>query len=61
MMKSIKHIFENSNFYKEVRIVSLLDRLLETVLGKIKKCISMNLALKFGKNGKFDLFADENT
>jgi hypothetical protein len=61
MMKSIKHIFENSNFYKELRIVSLLDRLLEAILGKIKGCISMSLALKHGKSEQLDFFSDENT
>lgn len=61
MMKSIKHIFENSNFYKEVRIVSLLDRLLDALLEKIKGRVNITLAFQFGKDGQYDLFFDEHT
>jgi hypothetical protein len=35
-MKSLKSIYENSNFYKEARMVSFIDRLLECILSKIK-------------------------
>lgn len=28
LLKSLKNIYENSNFYKEARIVSFIDRLL---------------------------------
>ena len=37
LMKSLSSIFDTSNFYKEARMVSFLDRLLETVTAKIKK------------------------
>jgi hypothetical protein len=61
MMKSIKHIYENSNFYKEVRIVSLLDRLLENIIAKIKTHINISQALRQGRSGGFDKFADDST
>lgn len=31
LLKSLKNIYENSNFYKEARIVSFVDRLLECI------------------------------
>jgi hypothetical protein len=40
LLKSLKSIYENSNFYKEARIVSFVDRLLE--------CIKQKLVSKFG-------------
>jgi hypothetical protein len=40
LLKSLKNIYDNSNFYKEARIVSFVDRLLATI--KIK------LQAKFG-------------
>lgn len=36
LMKSLKNIYENSNFYKEARIVSFIDRLLDCICAKIK-------------------------
>lgn len=36
LLKTLKHVYENSNFYKEARIVSFVDRLLGIVQGKIK-------------------------
>lgn len=35
LLKSLKSIYESSNFYKEARIVSFIDRLLTTVIGQI--------------------------
>ena len=32
LLKSLKNIYENSNFYKEARIVSFIDRLLDCIL-----------------------------
>lgn len=40
LLKSLKSIYENSNFYKEARIVSFVDRLLD--------CIKLKLQKKFG-------------
>lgn len=36
LLKSLKNIYENSNFYKEARIVSFIDRLLETIKKKLQ-------------------------
>ena len=35
LLKSLQNIYENSNFYKEARIVSFVDRLLETIKKKL--------------------------
>ena len=35
LLKSLKNIYENSNFYKEARIVSFVDRLLATIKRKL--------------------------
>lgn len=42
LLKSLKNIYENSNFYKEARIVSFIDRLLDCILGKIKTKINIH-------------------
>jgi len=36
LLKTLKHVFDNSNFYKEARIVSFMDRLLTCVVLKLK-------------------------
>lgn len=36
LLNSLKNIYENSNFYKELRIVSFVDRLLKCVIKKLK-------------------------
>lgn len=36
LLKSLKNIYENSNFYKEARIVSFINRLLDCIINKIK-------------------------
>jgi hypothetical protein len=48
-MKSLKNIYENSNFYKEARIVSFIDRLLLCMTQKIKDKININSAIAQGK------------
>ncbi len=48
LLKSLKHVYENSNFYKEARIVSFIDRLLVCVQNKIKTQCSIGLALLHG-------------
>lgn len=45
LLKSLKNIYENSNFYKEARIVSFIDRLLDCIVGNIKKRTSINLSI----------------
>jgi hypothetical protein len=37
LLKSLNKIYKTSNFYKEVRIVSFIDKLLTTVKTKIMK------------------------
>jgi hypothetical protein len=49
-MKSLKNIYENSNFYKEARIVSFIDRLLDCIIKKIKAKTSINKSIVEGKN-----------
>ena len=50
LMKSLKNIYENSNFYKEARIVSFIDRLLDCIIKKIKAKTSINKSIVEGKN-----------
>lgn len=54
LLKSLKNIYENSNFYKEARIVSFVDRLLDCITQKIKQKISVNIAVSQGKNNYED-------
>ena len=42
LLKSLKNIYESSNFYKEARIVSFVDRLLDCIMNKIKERISIH-------------------
>jgi len=48
LLKSLKNIYENSNFYKEARIVSFIDRLMECIMNKIKARMSINLSIVRG-------------
>ena len=48
-MKSLKNIYENSNFYKEARIVSFIDRLLDCITKKISEKVNINRAVQMGK------------
>jgi hypothetical protein len=41
----LRHVFDNSNFYKELRIVSFFERLLVSVQSKIEGQISFEKAL----------------
>lgn len=54
LMKSLKNIYENSNFYKEARIVSFIDRLLECIISKIKEKININAAVSQGKENNYE-------
>ena len=49
LLKSLKNIYENSNFYKEARIVSFIDRLLDCILRKIKAKLDINISIIRGK------------
>ena len=48
LLKSLKNIYENSNFYKEARIVSFIDRLLDCIMSKFKNQMSLSLSIKKG-------------
>jgi len=41
LLKSLHNIYNNSNFYKEARIVSFVDRLMETIKAKLKSKVSL--------------------
>jgi len=41
LLKSLNSIYQNSNFYKEARIVSFIDRLLQTIRQKIEAKLSL--------------------
>ena len=45
LLKSLKSIYDNSNFYREARIVSFVDRLFNCILGKFKKKFSIQLSI----------------
>ena len=49
LLKSLKHIYDSSNFYKEARIISFIDRLLESIISKIKLFITVNKCIIKGK------------
>lgn len=49
LLKSLKNIYENSNFYKEARIVSFIDRLLQCLLRKLQSNFSINKSVMRGK------------
>lgn len=51
LMKTLHNIFESSRFYKEVRMVSFLDRLLQTITGKIKKRVNLAKGIKEAMQG----------
>ena len=50
LLKSLKNIYDSSNFYKEARIVSFLDRLLECVTTKIKSKLSIPKCIQKGQS-----------
>lgn len=41
LLKSLNNIYKNSNFYKEARIVSFVDRLLDCIKTKIKAKLNL--------------------
>ena len=58
LMKSLKSIYDNSNFYKEARIVSFIDRLLDCILGKVKNSMTISRSVLRGKTD-FEVFDQE--
>ena len=58
LLKSLKNIYESSNFYKEARIVSFIDRLLECILRKVKAKLTINISIMRGKKN-LELFDQE--
>ena len=44
IMSSLKSVYENSNFYKEARIISFIDHMYEGLLGKMKRELNVNRA-----------------
>ena len=50
-MKTLHNIFQSSRFYKEARMVSFLDRLLLTIVNKIKKRVTLGKALSEATQG----------
>ena len=51
LMKSLSNIFDTSNFYKEARMVSFLNRLLDTITAKVRKYCSLGRALREANDG----------
>ena len=45
LLKSLKNIYQNSNFYKEARIVSFVDRLLEKIKSKLQGKLGLQKSL----------------
>ena len=45
LLKSLRNIYQNSNFYKEARIVSFVDRLLDTIKLKLKAKLGLQLSV----------------
>ena len=48
LLKSLKNIYDNSNFYKEARIVSFVDRLLDCIKLKLQKKFSLQQSVQMG-------------
>lgn len=48
LLKSLKNIYDNSNFYKEARIVSFVDRLLLTITAKLKNKFGLQMSVMKG-------------
>ena len=51
LMKTLENIFQSSRFYKEARMVSFIDRLLQVITAKIKKRITLAKALSEASQG----------
>jgi len=54
LMNSLHNIFQSSNFYKENRILSFLDRLLTVIQLKIRQKLSLQQVLKQAASNAFD-------
>lgn len=54
LLKTCKHVYENSSFYKEARIVSFIDRLVACLVAKIKARVSMRGAIRAGSQADSD-------
>ena len=50
-MRTLQNIYKSSRFYKEARMVSFLDRLLQTIVDKIKKRVTLGKALREASQG----------
>ena len=48
LLKSLNNIYQNSNFYKEARIVSFVDRLLEKVKSKLQAKMGLQQSMLNG-------------
>lgn len=46
LLKSLHNIFQTSNFYKEVRIVSFVDKLVATLIKKVQQTQNIQAAVK---------------
>ena len=51
LMRTLQNIYKSSRFYKEARMVSFLDRLLQTIVDKIKKRVTLGKALREASQG----------
>lgn len=56
LMNSLSNIFMSSNFYKENRILSFIDRMLDIIQSKLRKQVSLQQALVHASNQSFDKF-----
>ena len=48
LLKSLKNIYQNSNFYKEARIVSFVDRLLDCIKLKLRSKLNLQQSIRSG-------------
>ena len=48
LLKSLKNIYDTSNFYKEARIVSFVDRLLATIKKKLQSKFGLGQSVRMG-------------
>ena len=48
LLKSLKNIYQNSNFYKEARIVSFVDRLLDCIKLKLRAKLNLQQSIRSG-------------
>lgn len=51
LLRSLHNIYNSSNFYKETRMVSFIDRLLVCVTSKLRKHCSLGKALRMACDG----------